>query len=75
MSKNKESQLVVGSNEHVTASSLLTLHGSNIEDYKKQYIVTNIEFEGISTSIKSASFLRVCLILSINWSQAIKKSY
>ena len=42
MSKNIDSQLTVGSNEDVEAASLLTLHGSNIEESDKQHIVTNI---------------------------------
>ena len=40
--KNKESELVVGSNEDGAAASLLTFHGDNIADYDKQDIVTNI---------------------------------
>ena len=47
MSKNKEYQLVVDSNEYVTAASLITLHGDNIELSNKQDIVTSIEFEAI----------------------------
>ena len=52
MSKNKESQLVVISEEDVASASLLTFHGYNIEEYDTQYIVTNIEFESILTPIK-----------------------
>ena len=45
MSKYKYSQLGVISNEDVANASLVYLHGDNIEDYYKQDIVTNIEFE------------------------------
>ena len=45
MSKNIEPKLNVGSNEYVAAEALLTSHGDNIEEYDKQDIVTNIEFE------------------------------
>ena len=41
MSKNKESQLVVDSNEHVAAALFLTLYSDNIKEYEKQDIVTN----------------------------------
>ena len=40
--RNIESQLNVGSNEDVADASLLNFHGQNIEEYDKQYIVTNI---------------------------------
>ena len=56
ISKNIEYQLVVGSNEYVAAASLITLHGDNIEEYDKQDIVTNIEFEAILPSIKKHFF-------------------
>ena len=42
MSKNKESQFFVGSNEYVAAVFLLTPHGNSIEHSDKQDIVTNI---------------------------------
>ena len=42
MSKNKESQLVVRSNENVADSSFLYLRGDNIKDSDKQDIVSNI---------------------------------
>ena len=52
MSKNKESQFIVGSNEYFTAASLLIFRGNNIEESDKQDIVANIEFEVIVTLIK-----------------------
>ena len=52
MSKSKESQLVVNSNEDVASASLLSLQGNNIEDYEKLDIVSNTEFEVIIPSIK-----------------------
>ena len=45
MSKYKYSQLGVISHEDVANASLVYLHSDNIEDYYKQDIVTNIEFE------------------------------
>ena len=39
MSKNKEYQMFVTSNEYVEATSLLTLNGDNIGDSDKQDIV------------------------------------
>ena len=42
MKKDKDSQLVVSSNEDVSATLLITLHGYNIEDSDKQDIVTKI---------------------------------
>ena len=56
MSKNKESQLVVGINEDVAATSLLYLHSNNVEYYDKQDIVSNISFEVIITSITKYFF-------------------
>ena len=56
MSKDKDSQLFVSINEYVVPASLLYLHVDNIENYDKQYIVTNIEFETIMTSIKKKCF-------------------
>ena len=44
MSKNIESQLVVGSNEDIAAASFTTFNGGNIEEYDKQDIGTNMEF-------------------------------
>ena len=44
------------SNEYVAASSLIALHGNNIEEYYKQDIVTNIEFESMIPSIKNYFF-------------------
>ena len=41
MSKNKEYQLVVGSNEYVAAESLISLHDDNIEYSDKQDIVSS----------------------------------
>ena len=52
----KESQLVVDINEDVAATSLLTLRGKNNEDFDKQDMVTNIEFEAIVPSIKKHFF-------------------
>ena len=46
-----EYQLVVVSNEYVSASSFLTLYSENIEECDKQDIVTNIGFEAIVPSI------------------------
>ena len=46
---------VVG-NEYVVASSLITLHGENIEEYYKEDIVKNIEFESIVSSTKKYFF-------------------
>ena len=40
MSKNIESQLVIGSNEDVASASLIYLHGDKILEYDKQDIVT-----------------------------------
>ena len=65
MSKNKDSQLVVGSNEDVAAALLLTLHGDIIEDFDKQDIVTNIEFESIVPSIKNYLFHQ-CMVDFVN---------
>ena len=65
MSKNKESQLVVVNNEDVADSSLLYLHGGNIEYYERQYIVLNIEFESIVSSIKN-DFFRQCMVDFVN---------
>ena len=45
--KNVESQFFVGSNEYIVAVSFLTQNGNNIEEYDKQEIITNIEFEAI----------------------------
>ena len=42
MSENIESQLVVGINEDISATSLLTFHVNSIEESDKQDIVTNI---------------------------------
>ena len=50
MSKNIEYELNVVSNEYVTAASLITLYDNKIEEYEKQDIVTNIEFEAIVPS-------------------------
>ena len=58
MSKSKESQLVVNSNEDVASASLLSLQGNNIEDYEKLDIVSNTEFEVIIPSIKINFFHR-----------------
>ena len=55
--KNAESQLVVGSNKYVADTSLLTLHGENIEDSDKQDIVSNTSFEAIIPSIKNYFFI------------------
>ena len=52
MSKNIEYQLFVGINEDVASAALPTLNGNIIEDYGKQYMVTNIEFEAIVPSNK-----------------------
>ena len=60
--KNIESKLVVGSDEGAAAASLLTLYGNNIEEYDKEDIITNIEFEAIVPSIKKY-FIIVWLIL------------
>ena len=48
--------MVVSSNEDVAYVSLLCLNDNNIEDYEKQDIVTNIEFETIISSIKKDLF-------------------
>ena len=56
MSKNKESQLFVISNEDVAPVSLMYLHGDNIEDSDKQDIFKNIWFESITPSIKKNYF-------------------
>ena len=56
MSKYKESQLVVISNEDDASKSLLYLHGENIEYNKKKDIVSNIEFEAIIISVKNNFF-------------------
>ena len=56
MSKNVEFELNIGSNEDVVATSFLTLNDDNIEEYGKQDIVINIEFEFILTSIKRYFF-------------------
>ena len=42
MSKNREQQLNIGSNEYVSDEYLITLYGNNIEEYDKQDMVTNI---------------------------------
>ena len=63
MSKNIESQLNVHSNGDAATTSLLTLHGDNIEESDKQDTVTNIEFEYIVPSFKSTSFISTWLIL------------
>ena len=55
-SKNKESKLVVSSNEDVVAALLLSLYYSNIEDSDKQDIVSKVEFEAIIPSIKNYFF-------------------
>ena len=47
MSKNIEYKSNFGSNEDVAAASLLTYHDDKIEEYDKQYIVTNMKFESI----------------------------
>ena len=54
--KNKESQLVVISNEYVTDVSFIYLHEHNIEYYDKQDLVSNNEFEAITPSIKNDFF-------------------
>ena len=56
MSKYKDYQLVVISNEDVADVSLLSLHGENIEDSDKQDIVTNIKLEAIIPSYKRNFF-------------------
>ena len=56
MSMGKYSQLVVSSNEDVTAESLLSLHGNNIKDSVKQDIGTNMEFEAITPPIQRNLF-------------------
>ena len=56
MSKYKDSQLVVSSNEYFAAASLIYLNGNNIEDDDKQEIVTNIKFKSIIPSIKNKCF-------------------
>ena len=57
--------MVVGSNKYVAAASLITLHGDNIEEYDKQDIVTNIEFESIVPSIKKY-FLYQRIVVFLN---------
>ena len=52
----KNINLNVGSNEEVSAASIITLNGYNIEQYEKQEIVTNIKFESILASIKNYIF-------------------
>ena len=42
MSKYIESQLNVGSNEDVVAEELITFREDDIEEYEKQYIITNV---------------------------------
>ena len=54
--QNIESQLNFGSNENVSAASLLNFYDNNIEEYEKQGIVTNLKFEYIITSIKKHFF-------------------
>ena len=56
MSKNIEYELNVVSNEYVTAASLINLYDNKIEEYEKQDIVTNIEFEAIVPSSKNYFF-------------------
>ena len=56
MSMDKYSQLVVSSNEDVTAESLLSLHGDNIEYSVKQDMVTNMGFEAITPPIQKNLF-------------------
>ena len=51
-----ESQLNIGRNEDVVAESLLNFYYENIEEYDKQDIVTNIQFEAIVPSIKKHFF-------------------
>ena len=46
----------VVSNEDVAIASFITFQGDNIEEYKKQDIVTNIWFEAIVHSIKRYLF-------------------
>ena len=48
--------MVVSRNEHVAAASFLSLHVENNEDYEKQDMVANIEFEARDNSIKKCLF-------------------
>ena len=57
MSKDKYYQWVVSSNEDVAAVLFLSFHGDNNEDYEKEDIVPNIEFECIVPSIKNSLFI------------------
>ena len=56
MSKDIDYPLVVIKNEDVEASSLISLHGNNNEDYEKQDMVIDIYFEAIFHSIKKSLF-------------------
>ena len=56
MSKHKEYQLGVRSDEYVAAALFISLRDNNIEYYDKQGIVSNIEIEAIITSIKKNFF-------------------
>ena len=44
---------------------MLTFYGDNIEESDKQYMVTNIEFEAISPSIKKY-FSHQCMVYFVN---------
>ena len=48
--------MFVSSNEYFAASSLIYLHGDNIEDSEKQYWVSDTSFETIIPSIKKNFF-------------------
>ena len=66
--------MFVGSNEDVASASLLTLHGDNIEEYYKQDIVINIEFEAIVPSIKKY-FFHQRMVDSVNKREFSDKKY
>ena len=63
MIEDKESQLVVGSNEDSLAASLINFYCDNIEDSNKQGIVSNTGFETIITLIKNISFVSAWWVL------------
>ena len=56
ISKIKQYQLVVSSNEGLAAASLLSFHIKNIKDYDIEYIVSKTKFEAIISPIKNNSF-------------------
>ena len=66
--------MAVRSDEDVASASLLNLHGDKFEEYDKQEIVTNIEFEAIVPSINKYFFNQRMVDFVNKWELSDKKS-